>query len=180
MYHLLSCLYNPHTGKELWKIRYRGFSNAPRPLVQDGVAYICTGSGRSELWAVRMDGREDVTDTHVLWRYARNVPRKPSPLLVGDLIYMVDDSGVATCLDARTGEEVWKERMGGAYSASPVYADGRIYFFSEEGKTTVLRPGRKYEVFSENRLNDGFMASPAIAGKAFFLRTKTHLYRIAQ
>jgi len=170
--------YDPRTGKEIWKVRYGGFSNSIRPVVGHGLAFLSTGYSRADLWAVRMDGRGDVTDTHVVWKYSRNVPAKPSPLLVGDLLYLVGDSGIVTCLEAKTGREVWKERVGGNYSASPVYADGRLYLFSEEGKTTVLKPGRAFEPLVVNQLNGGFMASAAIAGRAFYLRTKTHLYRI--
>lgn len=106
------------------------------------------------------------------------VPDGKKPLLLGDLFFMVNDSGVATCLDAKTGAQVWQERVGGSFSASPVCAEGRIYLFDEQGRATVLKAGRRFEKIAENRLSDGFLASPVIAGRAFFLRTKTHLYRI--
>lgn len=170
--------YDPRTGKEKWKVDYRGFSASFRPVIGFGMAFIPTGYSGSEIWAVKLGGSGNVTQSQVAWKYGRNVPSKPSPLLVGDLLYLVNDGGIVTCLDAKTGEEVWKERVGGHFSASPVAADGRIYCFSEEGKTTVLKPGRKFEVIAESALKDGFMSSPAVAGKAFFLRTKTHLYRI--
>jgi outer membrane protein assembly factor BamB len=170
--------YEPRTGKELWRVRFDGYSHSSRPLIGDGVAYINTGFNRPSLMAVRLGGQGDITGSHVLWRYTRNVPAKPSSLLIEDLIYMVDDSGVATCIEAKTGREVWKERVGGAFSASPIYADGRIYLFSENGTVTVLKPGRTFQKLAENKLESGFMASPAVAGKALFLRTKTHLYRI--
>jgi outer membrane protein assembly factor BamB len=114
----------------------------------------------------------------VVWKLRRGVPAKPSPLLVGELIYMVDDSGVASCAEAKTGQIVWQKRIGGQYSASPIYAQGRIYCFSHQPKTTVLAAGRQFEILAENRLDAGFMASPAVVGKALILRTKTHLYRI--
>jgi hypothetical protein len=91
-----------------------------------------------------------------------------------------DDAGVASCIDAKTGSEVWKKRVGGNYSAAPLYADGRVYFFSEEGKTTALAPGREFKVVGESQLDGGFMASPAVSDHALILRTKTHLYRIEQ
>ena len=106
------------------------------------------------------------------------MPKKPSLLLVEDSLFGIDDGGLASCLDANSGTEVWRERVGGNYSASPVYAEGRIYFFSEEGKTTVIEARRQFKVLAENQLEDGFMASPAIAGRAFLLRTRTRLYRI--
>jgi outer membrane protein assembly factor BamB len=170
--------YEPRTGKELWRIRYRGFSNASRTLVNGGIAYINTGFGKADLWAVRLDGAGDVTDTHVLWKYGRTVSLKPSPVLADGLIFLVHDSGVVTCLEEKTGAEVWKERIGGSFSASPLHAEGNLYLFSENGTATVLRAGRTFEKRAENRLETGFMASPAVAGKALFLRTKTHLYRI--
>ena len=172
--------YDPRTGKELWKVDYRGFSASFRPVVGFGMAYIPTGYGHSDLWAVRLGGKGNVTASNIAWKYSRNVPSKPSPLLIGDLLYLIDDSGVLTCLEAQTGKEVWKERIGGHYSASPIVVEGRIYCFSEEGKTSVFQPGRTFHPLADSQLPDGFMASPAIAGKAFFLRTKTHLYRIEQ
>jgi len=104
----------------------------------------------------------------------------PSPLLVDDLLYVVADNGVATCWEATTGKELWQERVGGDYFASPIYADGRIYCFNNTGASTVLKAGRTYEVLTKNTLEAGLMASPAVAGKALILRTKTHLYRIEE
>jgi outer membrane protein assembly factor BamB len=128
---------------------------------------------------VRPDGRGDVTSTHVLWK-ARGAPNKPSILLADDLLFMIGDSGIATCLEAKTGQLVWKSRVDGEFSASPILAGGKVYMFSQEGKTTVIEAGRAFKVIAENQLNEGFMASPAIDGNALFLRTKTHLYRIEQ
>jgi outer membrane protein assembly factor BamB len=127
---------------------------------------------------VRPDGRGDITATHVAWRLTRGVPNKPSVLLVDDLLYMTTDSGVASAVEARTGQVVWTGRIGGTHSASPVYADGRVYFFSEDGKTVVVEAGRTFKVLAENQLGDGFMASPAIIDKAFILRSRTYLYRV--
>lgn len=172
--------YLADTGKEIWKVNYKGFSNASRALYGHGMAFVSTGAGPPAIWAIRPDGQGDVTSGNVVWKFNRMMPLKPSPLLVGELLYAVNDSGVVTCLEARTGQQVWQERIGGQFSGSPVFADGRIYFFSEQGKTAVLKPGRTFEKVAENTLADGFMASPAIAGKAFYLRTRTHLYRIEQ
>jgi outer membrane protein assembly factor BamB len=108
------------------------------------------------------------------------VPNKPSLLLLGDVIYMINDGGIVTSVDAKTGQEVWRSRLLGSYSASPVAADGRIYFFSEDGKATVIEAAREFKVLAENTLESGFMASPAIDGRALYLRTKTHLYRIEE
>lgn len=171
--------YDPFTGKELWRVEERAqHSASTRPVVGHGMIFYPTGFAAGQLFAVRTGGSGLITDSHVAWRVKRGVPNKPSILLVDDLIYMIGDAGIASCIDAKTGEQVWQHRIGGEYSASPVYADFRLWFFSEDGKTTVLKPGRVFEQVGENRLEDGFMASPAIAGKAFYLRTKTHLYRI--
>jgi len=178
---LAAYAYDPATGKDVWSVRYaNGYSLSARPVIGDGVAYICTGYDKANMIAVRLDGAGDVTASNVLWTCTRNVPFKPSPILIDDLIYFVDDAGVMSCLDARTGAEVWKERIGGHYSASPIYADGKIYCFSEEGRTLVFRRGRKLDKLAENELSGGFMASPAISGQALYLRTKTRLYCIQE
>ncbi len=171
--------YDPRTGNELWRVRYDAWSAAPRPLYRDGLAFIITGyGGKTELLAVRADAKGDITDTHVTWRIEKSVPKTASPILVDGLIYMVSDDGALTCLEAATGKQVWRERIPGNYAASPIYGDGRLYFFNQQGKATVVKPGRSFEVLATNTLDDGFMASPAVSGRALFLRTKTHLYRI--
>jgi outer membrane protein assembly factor BamB len=116
----------------------------------------------------------------LVWKSKRNVPKKPSLQVVGDLLFGIDDGGIASCLEAVSGKEVWRERVGGNYSASPLYADGRLYLFSEEGKATVLAAGREFKKLAENQLADGFMASPAVAGRSLILRTKTHVYRVEE
>jgi outer membrane protein assembly factor BamB len=170
--------YDPRTGKELWKIHHRDYSAAPVPLFDRDIAFIVTGRSKTELWAVKADGQGDVTDSKVLWKLGAHVGKSASPALVDGLIYTVSDESFLSCVDAATGQVVWTERIGGGYQASPIYADGRLYFFSQEGKTTVVKPGRVYEALGTNQLADGFMASPAASGKAFFLRTRTHLYRV--
>src|SRR5207249_3734955 len=170
--------YDPRTGRELWKVQYPDWSVAPRPLFDRGLAFIVTGLTKKELWAVKTDGQGDVSETNVVWKLKTHVGRYASPLLVDGLIYTAAEESFVTCVEAATGQVVWSERIGGKYAASPIYADGRLYFFSQEGTTTVLKPGRTFEVLATNTLGGGFMASPAVAGKAFFLRTKTHLYRV--
>src|SRR5689334_20523491 len=136
--------YEPRTGKEIWQVRYgEGFSNVPRPVFGHGLVFICTGFQQASLLAVKPDGRGDVTKSKIVWRLDRGVPLTPSPLLVGDELYMVSDNGIATCVDAKTGQELWRARLGGNYSASPIYADGKIYFLSEEGESVVIAPGRE-------------------------------------
>lgn len=170
--------YDPRTGHELWKVQYNDWSVAPRPLFDQGLVFLVTGLTQRELWAVRPDGQGDVTGTHVVWKFNTHVCKYASPLLVDGLIYMAAEESFVTCLEAATGKLIWTDRIGGKFAASPVYADGWLYFFDQQGTTTVLKPGRTFEVLAKNTLANGFMASPAVAGKAFFLRTKTHLYRI--
>ena len=173
--------YDPFTGRELWRVEERAqHSASTRPVIGHGMIFFPTGFATGQLYAVRTGGQGLITDTHVVWKVKRGVSNKPSILLVDDLIYMISDTGIASCVDAKTGEQVWQERIGGEYSASPVYVDGRLWFFSEDGKTTVLKPGRVLSRVGENQLDEGFLASPAIAGKAFYLRTRSHLYRIEE
>jgi outer membrane protein assembly factor BamB len=174
--------YEPATGKELWRVEERKHhSGTVRPVVGHGLVFTATGLAKGDLLAVKLGGRGVVTDTHIAWKATSHVPNRPSPLLVGDLLFMVhQDTGVVTCLEAKTGELVWRERLPGSgnHSASPVFADGRIYFFNENGHGAVIEAGRQFKVLAENKLDDGIMASAAIAGKALFIRTKTHLYRL--
>jgi outer membrane protein assembly factor BamB len=144
--------------------------------VGHGLAFICTGFMQPELWALRLGAHGDATA--VTWKCTKKMPLKPSPLLVGDELYVVSDTSTASCLDARTGELVWEQRLGGNFSASPILADGKIYFFSEEGKATILAPGREFKQLATNELGERIMASPAISGDTLFLRTDKALYRI--
>jgi outer membrane protein assembly factor BamB len=171
--------YDPLTGKEFWRVEERSCHSASdRPLFGNGMLYMTCGFSRGLLLALKPDVNDVTKTPQEVWRVTRSMPSKPSPLLVGGLIFVVDDGGLASCLDANTGQEIWRERLGGNYSASPLFAEGRLYFFSEEGKTTVVKAGRQFTKLAENKLAAGFMASPAVSGKALILRTKTHLYRI--
>jgi outer membrane protein assembly factor BamB len=172
--------YEPRTGKELWQVRYGdGFSNVPRPVYGDGLVFICTGFQQPSLLAVRLDGRGDVTKSHIAWTLKRGVSLTPSPLLVGDELYMVSDNGVASCIDAKTGASHWQVRLGGNHSASPIYADGRIYFLSEEGESVVIAPGKEFKALAKNQLDGPTLASMAVSGASIFVRSQTHLYRLS-
>ena len=172
--------YEPRTGKELWSVSYGdGFSNVPRPVFGNGLVYLCTGFMQPSLLAVRVDGRGDVTKSHVAWSLKRGVSLTPSPLLVGDELYLVSDNGIATCLDAKTGTPHWQTRLGGNHSASPLYADERIYFLSEEGESVVIVPGKQFKELARNQLDGPTLASLAVAGGSIFVRSQTHLYRLS-
>lgn len=171
--------YEPRTGKEIWRVRYgEGFSNVPRPVYGNDLVFICSGFQEPSLLAVRVDGRGDVTKK-IVWKLDRGIPRTSSPLLVGNEIYIVNDNGIATCIDAKTGAELWRARLDGNYSASPIYADGRIYFLSEEGVSIVIAPGRQLKPLATNQLDGPTLASMAVSHNSLFIRSATHLYRIS-
>ena len=171
--------YAPSTGREIWRVRHgTGYSIAPRPVFGHNLVYICTGDYVAQLCAIRVDGHGDVTDSHVVWKADSQIPLMSSPLLVGNELYIVSDAGIVSCLDAVSGVLLWRERIGGNYCASPVFADGRIYFFSREGKTVVLQPGRTCVRLAENHLDATVIATPAIVENTILLRTDTHLYSI--
>ncbi len=173
--------YEPATGKELWRIGDpTHHSAAARPVVGLGMVFISAGFSQGEVFALKLDGQGALDESQVAWRMKKSAPTKPSLLLDDGLVYMINDGGIATCVDAKTGDVIWSQRVQGNYSASPIFADGRIYVFSEEGKAAVLAPGREFKLLAENKLDGGFMASPAVSGKALFLRTKTHLYRVEE
>jgi outer membrane protein assembly factor BamB len=171
--------YEPATGKEIWRVRYEdGYSEVPRPVYGQGLVFLASGYDTPWLYAVRPDGRGDVTDTHVAWKLQKGAPLNPSPLLVGEELYLVSDQGIASCLDARSGEKHWQKRLSGNYSASPLLADGKIFITNEQGLTTVIRPGKQYRELAANQIDGDTLASLAVSGKALFLRSATHLYRI--
>ncbi len=171
-----ACSYEPATGKEIWRANFgAGHAVVPRPVFKDGLVYICTGFMKPELWAIKVDGMGDVTDSHVVWTYEKQVPEISSPLVSGNEVYFVSSKGVATCLDAKTGEAVWQHRLGGNFAASPLLADGKLYFTSQEGITTVLKPGREYEEIARNQLFGQTLASLAIAGDSLLIRTQSQL-----
>ena len=173
--------YEPLSGRDIWRTESReGHSGGTRPTIGENAIYYCTGFGRGEIWAVKPGGKGVVNDTHVLWDTRRGVPNKPSLILDKGLIYMINDGGVAGCVEEATGEGVYQERVGGNYSASPILSGDRMYVFSEEGKTSIIQTGREFKILATNELGDGFMASPAVVGDDLILRSKSHLYRVGE
>ncbi|MGB7323720.1 MAG: PQQ-binding-like beta-propeller repeat protein [Rubripirellula sp.] len=173
--------YESETGKEIWRLYHgKGFSVVPRPVFHDDVVFFSTGFGKPQLWAVRVDGSGDVTDSHVEWTSKSGIPARPSPLLHDGLLYVVSDNGVASCFDIEDGEMQWKERIGGDYSASPTLVGGLIYFGSHDGKVTVMKPGREANIVAVNEVEGKIMASPAIVDDAMILRTDSAIYRIEE
>lgn len=174
--------YDAETGKELWTITHDDYNAAARPSFFKNHAILNTGSRGANLLAVTLDESTlgNVDDSHVAWNRERGNSRLATPLLYEGLIYMVTDNGVAICIDAANGEEVWTDRIGGTFVASPIIANGHLYFCNEEGVTTVVKAGREFNQVAKNKLDEGMRASPAAANGAIFLRTFKHLYRIAQ
>lgn len=172
--------YDLESGKELWRFGYGGFSNASRPVVGQGMMFLNSGYMKPQLFGVKLGGSGNITETNFVWKQTSSAPNKPSPLLIEGNIYMVSDGGVASCLDTKTGEPVWTKRLGGNFSASPIHSAGWIYISDQDGKTFVFKPGSEYQQLAVNKLDEGCMASPAVSGRAIFLRTKTCLYRIEE
>lgn len=171
--------YDVRTGDEVWKVLAPGWSVVPQPTVAFGLVIYNHDYDNPELMAVRLGGHGDVTDSHVAWRTKRGAPSTPSPVLVGDELYLVNDQGIASCLDARTGERHWMERLGGTFSASPVYANGRILFLNETGTATWVAAKKQFESLGTNEVPGRTFATPAFAGGAMYLRTDAAVYKIA-
>jgi outer membrane protein assembly factor BamB len=171
--------YDPETGKELWKVSYGflGFSIVPRPVVADEVVYFSTSFMKTELLAMQLGPEADSTP-EIIWNYKRSVPRMPSPLLVGDAVYLFSDKGIATCLDRHTGEARWTDRLGGSFSSSPILADGKIYIGNREGEMFVIQPGDELDILSKNEFGEAVMASPAAIKNSLYVRTEKAMYRI--
>ena len=166
--------YDPEKGTPLWTVYHAGMNASARPLFQEGLVFITNGSG--SMVAVRPDGKGDVTGTHIAWSDRKGVAKKSSQLLVNGLFYMNSDDGIVSCREPASGEIVWQKRVAKEFAASPIYADGRIYFFGTRGEVVTIRPGREFDLLDESKLGDGFMASPAVVGNDLILRSRSELY----
>ena len=169
--------YDPESGRELWKLSYgaQGFSIVPRPVIGHGMVFFSTSFMKPEILAVKLNGTPEIA-----WRFKKQAPNMPSPLLVGDELLVIADKGVATLLDAKSGETLWTERLGGNFCSSPLIADGRIYVGNREGQTFVLAPGKEFKLLATNTLDGQIMATPAAVDGALFVRTDKALYRLAK
>jgi len=170
--------YDPATGRELWKMAYGelGFSMSPRPVAGLGMVFFSTSFMKPEMFGLKMDGSKT---PRVAWHNSKNAPTISSPLLVGEELYFVSDGGILSCVNARTGQDYYRERLGGKFTSSPMLADGRIFISSREGVTSVIKPGRKFELLAQNKLDGAIMGTPAAVDDAIFLRTDKALYRIS-
>jgi len=169
---------NPKTGELYWTVRTGGMNASSRPIYRHGHVYVFCGMG--SMSAIRPGGSGDVDKTHVTWTRRKVVPKKSSPLLLGNYLYMVSDEGVASCNNPKTGEVHWAERLGvkGQCASSPIHANGKIYSFSSDGDCVIFKPDPSgLQIVSRNKLPDGCMASPAVVGDSLLVRTKQNLYR---
>ncbi len=177
--------HDPATGKELWRANGLNPDNDPfyrivaSPVIFNDIIYAPTRV--RPLLALKAGGRGDVSSSHLLWS-TQNGPDVPTPVTDGKYFYMVNDRGIMWCLDAKTGAEVYGQQRlkTGTYSSSPVLADDKIYVTSEDGVTTVVKAGPKFEVLAENALNDYCLSSPAISNGQILIRTSQHLYCIGR
>lgn len=167
--------FDPATGKLLWTLRHGGMNASARPQYGRGLIFIVQGMG--SIFAIAPEGTGDITGK-TIWKSRKAVSKKTTPLLVDDLLFMVDDGGVASCREAESGEIHWQKRLKGEYAASPLLIGGRVFAFSRTGEITVFAPEREFRILAKNKLDGGFMATPAVADGSLILRTKTHVYRV--
>ncbi len=170
--------YEPMTGKEIWRAKYSGFSNVPRPVFADGLVIVCSGFTPPDMVAIRPDGQGDVTKTHVVWKQRKNAPNVPSPVVVGNRLFMVSDAGIASCLDVKTGYIIWTERLGGNFGASLMAHGDTLYAFGDSGKTTLFAAADTFKELGRNELEGKVQATPAVDGGYLYLRTDTRLVKI--
>ena len=172
--------YNPKDGKELWRINYgEGYSVVPRPVYANGLLFLSSGFDAASLYAIRPEGAAgDATADHVAWTLKKGAPHTPSVVVVEDSLFCVSDAGIASCIDSLTGEVHWSERLEGNFSASPIVAEGRIYFQNESGATHIVSANKTFELLATNEIGERTLASAAVSDGAFFIRGETHLFKI--
>ena len=168
--------YEPDSGRELWKLKYDvlGFSNSARPVAADELLYICTGFMKAELLAMEVKGG----GATIKWRHKKQVPNVACPVLVDGKLFFASDAGVASCLDAKSGDVLWTERIGNRFWASPIYANGHVYFFDTNGQTAVVKASSEFELVSKNKLDGRIYSSAAPMDGSLILRTDTAVYRM--
>jgi outer membrane protein assembly factor BamB len=171
--------FDPMTGKSLWKFIEPTRFAVPMPVYQDGVLYISRGYRSGPYMALKAGQRGELTKDKLLWHSETGAPYTSSLVYTNGLLFMATEMGIVTCLDAKTGERVWRERLGGIYSASPVAADGHVYLFGESGETLVLKASRKPELVARNKVNLRILGSPAFSGGRIFLRGDRQLVAIS-
>jgi len=173
--------YDPESGKELWKFRHGWMNAGCRPRFVDGVLYLNAGNDKNSLVALKMGRTGELGDEDVLWRTSRNAPQKGSVIVHNGMVFMAADNGIVSCVDAKTGKDYWRERASGKnFWSSPLLVDGKLYCASQEGQTLVFAADRTLKRLAVNTLDAGGNASPIHVGDSIYLRTRTHLYRLAE
>ncbi|MBI2808924.1 MAG: PQQ-binding-like beta-propeller repeat protein [Planctomycetes bacterium] len=172
--------YDPATGRQLWQARpFKGNRVISGPTLAGDTVYAVQGM-KGPLFAVKVGGKGDITKSNVQWKYTGATPDAASPVYANGLVFLCNNAGVVTCVDAKTGDEVWKERLGQAFRATPLVAGERVYFFSKEGTAFIIEAARQLKVLSRVELGEDIMASPAAASGSLFIRTREHLWRIGK
>ena len=169
---------DPETGETIWDLRYDGYSVVPKPVFDSGLVFLSTGFDSAKMLAIRPTGHGLVTDSHLQWQLDKNIPKTPSMIAHDGLVYSISDDGIALCVEAETGDVVYRKRIGGNFSSSPLLAGEHLYFTSEQGVTTVIKAGREFEQVAENDLGERTLASLAVIDDSILLRTAEALYRI--
>lgn len=171
--------FDVQTGERLWSSKVIGEGKVPSMVIGDGLAFTAGGwGGKETIKAFKLGGKGDLQETNLAWEQKKGMPKVPSMLYQKPYLFTITDGGVAACLKADTGEVVWQERVGGNFSASPVLAEGRIYFLGDNGETTVIEAGPKFNVLARNPLGESVQASPAISQGQIFIRTESSLFCI--
>lgn len=170
---------NPKTGEEIWRCYYdQGYSVVPRPVYAHGMIFLSSGYDKSVLYAIKVDGKGDVTTTHIAWKIEKAAPHNPSMAVIGDELYFVADNGILSCVDAKSGQVHYSERCTGPISASLLAADGKLYLQDEKGLGVVVKPGKQFQILAQNDLAERSLASYAVIGSDLLIRTEGNLYRI--
>lgn len=171
--------YQPETGKPIWTVYHDGMNASARPIMtRNGMVVLTNGMGRMDL--VDPNGTGDITKSNIQWTVAKNVAKRPSPIVVGDRIYMFNDTGIASCVNLLTGESIWQQRIGGSFAASPIFDGEHIVACNEQGEVLAFRPDDNgLTEVAKIKLGNGFKASPAVAGSRLILRSLSDLYCVS-
>ena len=172
---IASIAYDPATGEQKWIVYHEGMNVSARPLMTEG-GLVIISNGMGKMIAVKPQGKGDISKSNIAWQSSKAIPRKSSAIIVDGRMYMNQDKGIISCVDPETGKDVWRERVGGTFAASPIHANGLLYFFSSEGAIYVVNPGDTFDLREKTTLGDGFQASPAISGNKLVLRSVSKLY----
>jgi outer membrane protein assembly factor BamB len=186
MTQLISCAgdaiqgFDPKTGERIWTVFSQGEGVTPSPAAGDGLVFTSSGFEKTTLRAVKLGGKGDVTTTHIAWEERKGTPTQPSLLYVSPNLYAIHDGGVAHCYNGKTGEVVWEERIGGNHCASPIVANGKIYFLSEAGETAIIEASPTFKEVARNSINEKCQASIAVSGQRLFIRSEKNLFCIGR